>query len=507
MIKKIRSYLLDDQENSQTWTILVGIMLFSPFMFFEILKIVKPKHVAIINGCKVYRDSYRVKYEENRMIVDNISRIYGASASKEIERYFFEGKTAEEFTLEKELIKALLNGFVKKNLFKSAEITDNYLEKNISPKNAKIIQLLGMTVFNGLTKEADTVKYLNNIGITNDILDRMAEEIFIELFIKKILFLNISMVEKYFYNDQEIENAEFNVFKINKKKIKENLLNKYKNEKFFEKIENEEILKNIYFKNIEIGKYKTLQKNKFDIYVFNVDEKEQKVFLGLNASSDEDEDIELFIKKIKEKFQFKNLNSNIIIEFNEENGDVIFSNKDLTKNIAIKAINASYNNKAKAKVFFEKNKGYIFVLKNKEEVKQLGFKEAKSLVENDFIIEDLNIILKKNIENIRKNIDNVAQGIDKDLLNKDITLEKVTSKNKEQYELYLKNIKSNLKLRKGSTFKIIDNDSEVIILNIENIIYKNEDKKNKSRKINDNINKMLNDIIYLIFTKADFKQI
>lgn len=144
MIQKIRSYLLDDQENKDSLGWYVVIIILAPMLgiFFQ-YKREKSPYLGTVNDKPIEKNIFFIKSFEQNQLIENLTRIFGEAQIQYFFDILFKGKNPQEYLLSNEIKRLFVSTIFEKDI-SSRPISERYIfEKMKFKENSKIKMLLG----------------------------------------------------------------------------------------------------------------------------------------------------------------------------------------------------------------------------------------------------------------------------------------------------------------------------------------------------------------------------
>ena len=154
MIKKLRAYLLEDDNNRNSLSWYVVIIIIAPFIgvFFQYKK-EKSLDVAKVNGCVLDKNIVRLKMYEQSLLLERFINVFGQENLGYLLETLFGGKDPQEFIIHNELLKVYLSCLFEK-FFGEIGMVENFMLKAFGEKNNYLMRsLLGEFVFQLICSE------------------------------------------------------------------------------------------------------------------------------------------------------------------------------------------------------------------------------------------------------------------------------------------------------------------------------------------------------------------
>lgn len=398
MIQKIRSYLLDNEENKNSMLFIAAIILIGPSVFvgiFDSLKKTKDTY-AKVNNIRISKKTLQIKMYDQKELIEEIRRIINDEGTiNQFMQMLYGGRSPEEFVYMEEISKAACLGFMKKNLnFNIEKSIQKIIENDIKKNEENSLRNLGKMTYLALTGNKEILQIISKSEIKVEDFEEIADSSYKNLFIKMLISTAISILENSYKKNNELIKVNFDILTL-----KENYKNneKIKIEKTFDLLSKEEqdnILLSKYHFGLENGLYKSESKFNFNILKIKADEKalidlKKKWNIAFVSTQSTEKAFDKMKKGLENFDEIKDLNIYI-----DEEGNFDYKNEKIDISIISKIL----NNIKKNKIFYENGFVYISVLEKSEEGKVLDYKDVRKKIKNNYIKEKLKENIKELIE-------------------------------------------------------------------------------------------------------------
>jgi hypothetical protein len=178
MIKKIRSYLLEDEDNKSSIGIYVSILLLAPlFAIFWEYKRKQSPVVLTVDNKALEKSIFGIKLYEQKLFLDKISSLFGEESGRDFYFKTTGGLSTEQFVLQSEVKRLFLSSRFD-SFFYTSSIVKDVLRKLLFEKNNGLYSILGPLVFIAITspKQAKESNIFTHIDMA--VVDRYAMDSF-----------------------------------------------------------------------------------------------------------------------------------------------------------------------------------------------------------------------------------------------------------------------------------------------------------------------------------------
>jgi len=148
MIKKLRSYLLEDESNRNSLSWYVVVIMIAPFIgvFFQYKK-EKSVTVATVNGYELNKSIVRAKLYEQALLLERFASVFGKENIGYVIDMMYQGKKPEEFVMQNEIVKLYLNSLFEKYVG-YCSMSEDFIFASLKKKNDSfLIMLLGDYIY------------------------------------------------------------------------------------------------------------------------------------------------------------------------------------------------------------------------------------------------------------------------------------------------------------------------------------------------------------------------
>jgi hypothetical protein len=500
MIQKIRSYLLDDEDNKDFigWYVVI-IMLFPIIgMIFQYRKSVI-NSIGKVNNKEIERSIFNIKVFEQSKLMENITKMFGEEQSNYFFDMLFQGKSVEQFVLSGEIRRIFLHQKFEKLISKD-HISGEYINFNLKNKSLdKIKNSIGELPFLLITGQLKP-SLLNSLNVNIEKIDVYCKEVFDVALLNNIFLVPLSTIEKLIFNNYTGLPLKIN-FTVYSFSLKDDL-NEYKKTIDVNTIgENE--MKVAYDSGIKQGDYRKPRTVTFSLSTYSLKDKDgngikkitEKEFKSLNRDifnrwnlikEENKGNFDFVFKSLEKDFYCKDNNKNCKIVFTNSN-ELLSSSVKIPQGLKEKIILLSLSNEKKNINEREKfidfvEEGLLFLVENFDLslLEYNTFDEVKSSVIDSIVTNRAKNLVKLDMEKIRYSLekkDSVGISLWKKgekTFSHDLDIKNQNQDEKAFYELVNKKLYSG-GLRVGSTFLSINEDTCTVYY-VSGITYEVENK-------------------------------
>lgn len=194
MIKKLRAYLLEDDDNRNSLSWYVVIIIIAPFIgvFFQYKK-EKSVEVAKINGFVLDKNIVKLKLYEQSLLLERFVSVFGKENLDFLIQSLFGGKSPEEFVVQSELLKVYLSYLFEK-FVGSMGMVDRFMIDSFKNQSGYLMKsLLGDFIFQLVSGRSDDLSHFKKSLDMNKV-DLYCQSIVAGDFTKKIFALPINSI-------------------------------------------------------------------------------------------------------------------------------------------------------------------------------------------------------------------------------------------------------------------------------------------------------------------------
>jgi hypothetical protein len=371
MIQKIRSYLLDDEENKSSVGLYVVIVLLAPMLgiFFEYRKTKSP-YLATVNGVPISKSIFRLKLFEQTKILESFQQYLGKEKGEELYKYAMGGADIQSVVIRQQLFHALFSGMFQ-NFISESAIVSTYISQKIKKNDAKefFINHFGLLPYELVTSKNKN-SIAQSIGFFDmNLLDQYCQDAIAGDTLKKIISAPILAIEKNISLDFERVPKKIDFITFSIKKDKNLIYNKKISTE--NSVKENEIL-SVYQEGILSNLFINPREIKADVYVYT----EKTATQGSKKNKKEEKSVvtisEETVKKIVEDEKSKEMPLKNIFEIDfarkAYHSQVNFSFSDLE------------NSSSSVNLPVEVRRKYIeFVMTNTDNIKDFYFVHEKNI--------------------------------------------------------------------------------------------------------------------------------
>jgi hypothetical protein len=380
MIQKIRSYLLDDQENKDSLGWYVVIIILAPMLgiFFQ-YKREKSPYLGTVNDKPIDKNIFFIKSFEQSQLIENLTRIFGEAQIQHLFDILFKGKSPKDYLVSNEIKRLFIASLFEKNI-SSRSISDRYIfEKMKFKENNKIKMLLG-EFFYLLITDAMPKDFSLKRHIDMNKVDTYCQEMVSVAMMNNIFYAPLSSVQYACNKDSLIDPLiiNFDIYEADYSLLLKNashLINELSHHE----------MNYFYDTAIKQGKFKKDLISSFRITVFTLSKEkdfndadfnemvEKKYFTLL---SDVEKDFSTYNAILSKNFITKEKAKDLTLTL-KENGDVISQGIVLSQNVRSQISEHILSSKNPFYVIIENGCIYFFETISIPQVEYKKFEEAK----------------------------------------------------------------------------------------------------------------------------------
>lgn len=487
MIKKLRAYLLEDDDNRSSLSLYIIIILIAPFLgvFFQYKK-EKSVSMATVNGYSLDRSIVKIKFHEETLLLQQYISVFGRQYLDHLLNILFQGRNPEEVVVQNEILKVYLQYLFEKNIGYYT-MSEKFILSSLKNGDDWLISgIIGQFVFGLISGKMNKEDEGMRRNIDMNKLDHYCQYSVSGEFIKKVFELPLLSIYDVI-NDQCVmfpKKIVFDVYVCD--------LNKRKDIDSIKKGLSDSVLKNFYQNGIKDGLYnkdlcingelsiytlnrKELQDLKSDEEFNNLVQKKYDALLADSMNVDGSVDSEKIIK------------NNFINECFDKKGKFIIQRKDvlcdgflLPQNVREFFAEALLkDNVQKVMTYVHQGKIYIFKHSSIPAREVMNFEEAKKFIIEDFLPVVIYEEIVKESDQLRYAYEETGKAVlppewkhEVMVYEKDIYQSLLSDKNSEKNQLEKDKIGSKGKDKSNGKEAVIKEFYDLVAKRIENLSLK-----------------------------------
>lgn len=495
LIKKIRSYLLEDEDNKSSIGIYVSLLLLAPlFTIFWEYKKAKSTHIATISGINLEKSIFSLKVYEQRSFLDQLKHFLGEEQGENFYYQSSGGLSPEEFSFNNE-IKRISLSFKFNSLFGSSNIVSMVLKNKFSENSDKLHSLVGPFVFMAISspekaKEHNFFNFLDMSVIDKYIMSAFSSHYMGSFFAVPLYGIERSCLSSYCNSFNGLVFNKLVYLKAKKKYLeiaKSSFLSEDSDKNNNEAISfyNDGLVKGLFKKNIK-GLCKLLVYSPIGLAEEGNEENVYKnaYEAGVSSFGDSYDSIKSYFDKT-----FSLSREGLIdFSFDKKNSSISFVGNDtaledgIVKNQLTSLLLESYHRENNFFSFLVDNHIYLFYNLHFSQEEDKSFSEAEEEVREAILELRAKDLCDKAIDEIRYGLEESNLVIDDGWTGKEIRYLKEDI-DKEEKKFFVDIINRKLAsggIRKGASF-VVEDDSEISIYYCTDVL-PGEDFKTIGRK-------------------------